>query len=131
MLKRAILHRKNSMFYKTGNGAEVGDIYMSLIHTCGLCRVNPFEYLQALQIHAQDVQAKAALWLPGITASNCPAPRERLPAQALRRQAQTTPRRRCRGVRGIAPHEQHLQFAGLERLGRLRRVGPKGEPPGR
>ena len=64
MLKRAILHRKNSMFYKTGNGAEVGDIYMSLIHTCGLCRVNPFEYLQALQIHAQDVQARAALWLP-------------------------------------------------------------------
>ena len=60
MLKRAILHRKNSMFYKTGNGAEVGDIYMSLIHTCGLCRVNPFEYLQALQIHAQDVQVLTA-----------------------------------------------------------------------
>ena len=64
MLKRAILHRKNSMFYKTSNGAEVGDIYMSLIHTCALCRVNPIEYLQALQIHAQDVQASAALWLP-------------------------------------------------------------------
>lgn len=63
-LKRAILHRKNSMFYKTRKGAEVGDIYMSLIHTCELCRVNPFEYLQALQIHAQDVQARAALWLP-------------------------------------------------------------------
>ena len=63
-LKRAILHRKNSMFYKTRKGAEVGDIYMSLIHTCGLCRVNPFEYLQALQIHAHDVQARAALWLP-------------------------------------------------------------------
>jgi len=52
------------MFYKTRKGAEVGDIYMSLIHTCGLCRVNPFEYLQALQIHAHDVQARAALWLP-------------------------------------------------------------------
>lgn len=64
LLKRAILHRKNSMFYKTCKGAEVGDIYMSLIHTCGLCRVNPFEYLQALQIHAHDVQARAALWLP-------------------------------------------------------------------
>jgi transposase len=64
MLKRAILHRKNSMFYKTCKGAKVGDIYMSLIHTCGLCRVNPFEYLQALQIHAHDVQARAALWLP-------------------------------------------------------------------
>ena len=63
-LKRAILHRKNSMFYKTCNGAAVGDIYMSLIHTCTLCRVNPFAYLQALQIHAQDVMARAALWLP-------------------------------------------------------------------
>lgn len=63
-LKRAILHRKGSMFYKTPNGAEVGDIYMSLIHTCALCEVNPFEYLQALQRHAQDVIADAALWLP-------------------------------------------------------------------
>jgi transposase len=63
-LKRAILHRKNSMFYKTLNGAAVGDIYMSLIHTCRLCDVNPFEYLQALQKHAQDVLTDAALWLP-------------------------------------------------------------------
>ena len=64
VLKRVILHRKNSMFYKTSKGAEVGDIYMSLIHTCELCGVNPFEYLQALQIHAQNVLTRAALWLP-------------------------------------------------------------------
>ena len=64
LLKRAILHRKGSMFYKTVNGAEVGDIYMSLIHTCRLCDVNPFEYLQALQQHAQDVNGHAAQWLP-------------------------------------------------------------------
>jgi transposase len=63
-LKRAILHRKNSLFYKTPNGAAVGDIYMSLIHTCRLCDVNPFDYLQALQQHAQDVATQAALWLP-------------------------------------------------------------------
>lgn len=63
-LKRAILHRKNSMFYKTCRGAEVGDIYMSLIHTCALCRVNPFEYLQALQIHVDAVTAGPALWMP-------------------------------------------------------------------
>jgi transposase len=63
-LKRAILHRKGSMFYKTVGGAEVGDIYMSLIHTCRLCEVNPFEYLKALQTHAQAVQRHAALWLP-------------------------------------------------------------------
>ena len=52
------------MFYKTPGGAEVGDIYMSLIHTCQLCGVNPFGYLQALQIHAQDVSTNAAQWLP-------------------------------------------------------------------
>jgi hypothetical protein len=63
-LKRAILHRKNSLFYKTCNGAAVGDIYMSLIHTCALCRVNPFEYLQALQIHVAAVTASPARWLP-------------------------------------------------------------------
>ena len=36
-LKRAILHRKNSLFYRTLNGADVGDLFMSLIHTCQLC----------------------------------------------------------------------------------------------
>jgi transposase len=63
-LKKAISHRKNSMFYKTKRGAEVGDVYMSLIHTCTACRVNPFEYLQALQIHVDKVLAQAKLWLP-------------------------------------------------------------------
>jgi len=63
-LKRAILHRKNSLFYKTLNGALAGDVYMSLIHTCALCHVNPFVYLQALLVHAKEVMAHAALWLP-------------------------------------------------------------------
>jgi hypothetical protein len=35
-LKMAILHRKNSLSYKTQNGARVGDLFMSLIHTCRL-----------------------------------------------------------------------------------------------
>ena len=52
------------MFFKTRNGAAVGDIYMSLIHTCVLCRVNPFEYLQALQRHVEAVKATPARWLP-------------------------------------------------------------------
>ena len=56
--------RKNSMFYKTRNGAEVGDIYMSLISTCELCGVNPFNYLQALQGNARDVMFSPAQWLP-------------------------------------------------------------------
>ena len=64
VLKRAILHRKGSMFYKTVKGAEVGDIYMSLIHTCRLCDVNPFEYLKALQQRVQDVISQPVRWLP-------------------------------------------------------------------
>jgi len=42
-LKKAILHRKNALFYKTMNGARVGDLFMSLIHTCELNKVNPFD----------------------------------------------------------------------------------------
>jgi hypothetical protein len=52
------------MFYQTLNGAEIGDIYMSLIHTCGLCSVNPFEYLKALLRNAQEVCRDAQRWLP-------------------------------------------------------------------
>ena len=64
VLKRAILHRKGSLFYKTVRGAQVGDIYMSLIHTCRLCDVNPFDYLNALQQRAREVIDAPARWLP-------------------------------------------------------------------
>ena len=63
-LKKAILHRKNALFYKTRNGAAVGDLYMSLIYTCELCGANPFEYLNELQRHAEEVAAAPARWLP-------------------------------------------------------------------
>jgi len=39
-LKFSILHRKNSLFYKTQRGAHVGDLFMSLIHTCQLAGIN-------------------------------------------------------------------------------------------
>ncbi len=63
-LKKAILHRKNSMFYKTLHGAYIGDLFMSLIHTCGLCKVNPFEYLKTLQKHTAELFAHPEKWLP-------------------------------------------------------------------
>jgi transposase len=37
-----VLHRKNALFYRALNGAQVGDLFMSLIHTCQLCAVNSF-----------------------------------------------------------------------------------------
>jgi transposase len=63
-LKLVILHRKNSLSYKTERGAAVGDLYMSLIHTCRLNQINPFDYLRALREHAQAVRQDARQWLP-------------------------------------------------------------------
>ncbi|OHB64308.1 MAG: transposase [Planctomycetes bacterium RBG_13_60_9] len=63
-LKKAILHRKNAYFYKTENGAHVGDLFMSLIHTCELNDVNPFEYLTELNKHASELSAHPADWMP-------------------------------------------------------------------
>ena len=63
-LKMAILHRKNSLSYKTVHGARTGDLFMSLIHTCRLNRVNPFAYLLAIATHANEVKAHPSAWLP-------------------------------------------------------------------
>jgi len=60
----AILHRKNAYFYKTQNGARVGDLFMSLIHTCELNKVNPFEYLTELQKHASELSSDPDSWMP-------------------------------------------------------------------
>jgi transposase len=63
-LKKAILHRKNALFYRTLAGAQVGDVFMSLIHTAELNDVAPFEYLIALQRHATALAANPAAWMP-------------------------------------------------------------------
>lgn len=63
-LKRVVLHRKNALFYRTLNGAEVGDLFMSLIHTCQLCGANSFDYLTELQRNAQKLATSPAEWMP-------------------------------------------------------------------
>jgi hypothetical protein len=63
-LKKAILHRKNALFYKTRNGAHVGDLFMSLIYTCQLNQANPFDYLTELQRHAEAIAADPSRWMP-------------------------------------------------------------------
>jgi hypothetical protein len=63
-LKKAIRHRRNSLFFKTQHGAAIGDLFMSLIHTCQLNRVNPFDYLVQLQRHATDLRQNPAAWMP-------------------------------------------------------------------
>lgn len=63
-LKRSILHRKNSLFYKTEHGAFIGDMFMSLIHTCNLMKVNPFDYLITLLENAVELRNDPARWMP-------------------------------------------------------------------
>jgi hypothetical protein len=63
-LKKAILNRKNALFYKTLNGAGVGDLFMSLIHTCELNGANPFDYLTELQRHAEELKLRPSEWMP-------------------------------------------------------------------
>ncbi len=41
------------------NGARVGDLFMSLIHTCELNKVNPFDYLTELLRHPAEVTVQS------------------------------------------------------------------------
>jgi transposase len=63
-LKKAILHRRNSLFYKTQRGARVGDLFMSLIYTCQLSGVNPFDYLTALLRNFDSLAREPVQWMP-------------------------------------------------------------------
>jgi len=63
-LKRAVLHRKNALFYRTLHGSEVGDLFMSLIHSSELAGVNPFDYLSQLQRHTAELAVNPAAWMP-------------------------------------------------------------------
>lgn len=63
-LKKAICHRRNSLFYRSQNGARVGDMYMSLIHTAEVRGANAFDYLTEIQRHAKAVAESPADWLP-------------------------------------------------------------------
>ncbi len=64
VLKMAIRHRRNSLFYRSERGAEIGDMLMSLIHTAELRGVNPLEYLTAVLRNEKAVAANPADWMP-------------------------------------------------------------------
>jgi len=63
-LKMAIRHRRNSLFYKTQRGAWVGDLFMSLIHTCNLGGVNAFDYLTTLLRNPANLAQEPSRWMP-------------------------------------------------------------------
>ena len=63
-LKKAILHRKNSMFYKTRIGARLGDLFMSIFYTCQLNKINPLHYMNTVCEHHAEVVDNPEQWLP-------------------------------------------------------------------
>ena len=71
-LKKAILHRKNALFFKTRKGAAAGDLYLTLIHTCELNGTNPFDYLTELQRHASQLAVAPGEWMPWNYRDNLP-----------------------------------------------------------
>ena len=63
-LKKVVLHRKNALFYRSLNGARVGDIFMSLIHTAELGGADPFDYLVTLLKHPEQIASAPGDWMP-------------------------------------------------------------------
>ena len=63
-LKKVILHRKNAYFFQTEHGAYIGDLFLSLIHTCQLGGANPFDYLTQLQKHSAQLRQNPGAWMP-------------------------------------------------------------------
>jgi transposase len=63
-LKQAIVHRKNALFYRSQFGAYIGDMFMSIIHTCSLMKVNPFDYMVALQKYSSQLIINPSRWMP-------------------------------------------------------------------
>jgi transposase len=64
MIDARRISSENSLFYLTENGAKVGDLFMSLIHTAELCGANPFDYLTQLQRHADELKESPSQWMP-------------------------------------------------------------------
>lgn len=63
-LKWMIQVRKNSLFYATEHGAYIGSMLISLIATCWHAKVNPIDYLAALQQDRHTVFQHPEKWLP-------------------------------------------------------------------
>ena len=64
LLKTAIRHRNNSLFYKTEPGARIGDVLMSVIQTATQSEINPFHYLTTLLKHRTAVAVNPNQWFP-------------------------------------------------------------------
>lgn len=64
ILKAAIRHRRNSLFFKNTLGALVADIFMSILITAHHNKTNPIQYLTDLLNHADKINQAPRDWLP-------------------------------------------------------------------
>lgn len=64
LIKLIVRSRKNSLFFKTQNGADVSDVITSILATCTECHADTFDYLQCLQRNQLAVRAMPEKWLP-------------------------------------------------------------------
>lgn len=63
-LKLIIRGRKNALFFKTLAGAAIADVITSVVATAYQAGINAFDYLIALQRHADAVKDQPERWLP-------------------------------------------------------------------
>lgn len=63
-LKLKIRGRKNSLFFRTLAGAAISDTLCTILATGEQSEVPAFEYLVAVQQHAEEVKANPLEWIP-------------------------------------------------------------------
>jgi hypothetical protein len=77
-LKKAVLLRKNAMFFRSQHGADVGSLILSVSETSRMAGAAVFDYLVDIVRNAQAVRADPRRWLPWAWAA-----RERAPNRAV------------------------------------------------
>lgn len=80
ILRTSIRHRDNSLFYRTQNGANVGDFFMSLIQTCRFCGKDPFHYLTTVRRFTHILNDNPSALMPWNYQETAAAPPPRCPA---------------------------------------------------
>ena len=63
-LRLPVLNRKNWLFYKNEHGAAVGDIFLTLIKTCEVNKVNTFNYFVEIQKNKEAARKNPMAWMP-------------------------------------------------------------------
>lgn len=63
-LRLVVVYRKNSLFFKTKQSALILNDLLSIVSTCEANGINAFAYLNWIQLHWKEVQAKPEAYLP-------------------------------------------------------------------